>query len=121
MRNLYYRKLKAVNNIDDLMKSINDWAMAPILERKDNKVENLIAIGDRKEKFDRRYSTIERTQEEIKRILDENYKLYFNISPESAYIANESELDLSLLNNDKRTVNADERIANLELVFEIKV
>ncbi|XP_053593671.1 dynein beta chain, ciliary [Microplitis demolitor] len=116
VRNLYYRKLKAVNNIDDLMKSINDWAMAPILERKDNKVENLIAIGDRKEKFDRRYSTIERTQEEIKRILDENYKLYFNISPESAYIANESELDLSLLNNDKRTVNADERIANLELV-----
>lgn len=85
------------------MTSINDWAMSPILERKDRKADNLIAIGDRKDKFSKRYSTIEQAAAEINRVLEENYKLYFNILPESAYISSDFESDSGSLNNDKRS------------------
>lgn len=71
---------------------IYEWALVPVLTRKDMKAENLLVISERETKFTKRYKDIQRVGEEINRILDENYKLYFDLLAESFYIKDESEL-----------------------------
>lgn len=70
-----------------------EWAMMPVLDRRDLKDENLLAIGEREDRFARRYSEIEAAAVEINRVLDENYKLFFDLLPESEYVKDEFELD----------------------------
>ncbi|XP_034948410.1 dynein beta chain, ciliary-like [Chelonus insularis] len=107
VRSLYFRKLKAEKNIEHLIKNIYEWAMLPILVRKDFKRENLITINGREEKFAKRYSIIEETAKEIQRILDENYKLYFNILPESAYVEDSLKHPLTELKSKDFTSTRD--------------
>lgn len=70
-----------------------EWAMIPVLERKDLRDENLLAIGEREERFAKRYDEIKRAADEIARVLDENYKLFFDLLPQSEYTKDEFELE----------------------------
>lgn len=68
--------------------------MVPILERKDLKEENLLAIGEREEKFAMRYQEIELVAKELNRVLEANYKLLFDLMPQSIYEEEEVDPDL---------------------------
>jgi len=69
--------------------------MSPILERKDFKDENLLAVSERDENFQKRYNQIKYARKELNRILDKNYKLFFDLLPDSVYEKDEIELDKS--------------------------
>lgn len=69
--------------------------MSPILERKDFKDENLLAVGERDENFQKRYNQIEYASKELNQVLDQNYKLFFDLLPDSVYEKDEIELDES--------------------------
>lgn len=95
VRKLHSRILYAQENINTLLRMIYAWAMSPILERKDFKDENLLAVGERDENFQKRYDQIEQAGRELNRVLDENYKLFFDLLPDSVYEKDEIELDNS--------------------------
>lgn len=69
------------------------WAMSPILQRKHLKDDNLLAIDERDENFQKRYNQIQQTVMEVNRILDENYKLFFDLLPDAIYERNDFELN----------------------------
>lgn len=69
--------------------------MSPILERKDFKDENLLAVSERDENFQKRYNQVEDASKELNRVLDENYKFFFDLLPDSVYEKKEIELDES--------------------------
>ncbi|XP_043279274.1 dynein beta chain, ciliary-like [Venturia canescens] len=93
VKKLHLRIFRAQENIDKMLKTMYEWAMIPVLERKDLRDENLLAIGEREERFAKRYDEIKRTADEIARILDENYKLFFDLLPQSEYAKDEFELE----------------------------
>lgn len=94
-RKLHSRIFRAQENIASLLREIYSWAMLPVLQRKDLKAENLLALAERDDNFQKRYSQIERVAMELNRILDENYKLFFNLLPDWIYERDEFELDES--------------------------
>lgn len=108
VKSVYFRMTKAKANIENLYKMIYDWAMLPVIQRKEMKAENLLAINERKEKFAKRYSNIAKAAKEINNILEENYKLYFNLLPESFYIQDEFEVT----GNESKLEDATEDDAN---------
>lgn len=95
VRKLHSRIFRAQENIAALLRSMYKWALSPILERKDLKDENLLAVGERDESFQKRYIRIYYAVEELNRILDENYKLFFDLLPDSVYEKDEFEMDES--------------------------
>lgn len=95
VRKLHSRIFHAQENINALLRMIYSWAMSPILERKDFKDENLLAVSDRDENFQKRYNQIEHASRELNRVLGENYKFFFDLLPESMYEKDEIELDKS--------------------------
>ncbi|XP_070518395.1 dynein beta chain, ciliary [Cardiocondyla obscurior] len=95
VRKLHSRIFYAQENINTLLRITYSWAMSPILERKDLKNENLLAMGEREENLQKRYNQIEHTNQELNRVLDENYKLFFNLLPDSLYEIDENELNKS--------------------------
>ncbi|XP_018352750.1 PREDICTED: dynein heavy chain 9, axonemal-like [Trachymyrmex septentrionalis] len=109
IRMLHSRIFYAQENINTLLRMIYTWAMSPILERKDFKDENLLAVGERDEKFQKRYNQIEQANRELNRVLDENYKFYFNLLPDSVYEKDEIELI-----TDKRTDTRKREVGELE-------
>ncbi|KAK2582958.1 hypothetical protein KPH14_009015 [Odynerus spinipes] len=113
-KKLYTRVFRAQENIASLLKMIYSWAMTPVLERKDLKEENLLAIGEREEKFTKRYQEIELVVTELNRVLEENYKFFFDLMPQSIYeeesidLNKDDILDDSKIKEDIETeVNAD--------------
>lgn len=95
VRKLHSRIFRAQENVGALLRMIYSWALSPILERKDFKSENLLALGERDENFQKRYGQIERAVRELNRVLDENYKLFFDLLPDLWYERDEFELDES--------------------------
>lgn len=93
-RKLYIRIFKVQENINALLEIIYSWALIPILERKDLKEENLLALEEREEKFAKRYQDIELVVKELNRVLEENYKLLFDLMPQSIYEEDDMDLDL---------------------------
>ncbi|KAG5306381.1 DYHC protein, partial [Pseudoatta argentina] len=91
IRKLYLRIFYAQENINTLLRMIYTWARSPILERKDFKDENLLAVCERNENFQKRYDQIEQASRELNRVLDENYKLFFDLLPDSVYEKDEIE------------------------------
>ena len=92
VRKLHFRVFRAQENVSNLLKIMYTWAMLPVLTRKDQRNENLLSISDREEKFSNRYNEIERIASNITDILSENYKLFFDLLPESEYAKDEFEL-----------------------------
>lgn len=95
VRKLHARIFYAQENINTLLRIIYSWTMIPILERKEFKDENLLAVNERDENFQKRYNQIEHATKELNRVLDENYKLFFYLLPNSVYEKDEIELDKS--------------------------
>lgn len=78
-KQLVERVKQTQNNVTSLIESIDAWALVPLFERKDGKKENLLNIEDRAERIQRRYEQIEQTSRKFSSLLEENYKLFFNI------------------------------------------
>lgn len=97
VRKLYSRIFRAQGNIAALLRMIYSWALSPILQRKDLKDENLLAVAERDEAFQRRYDKIEQAARELSRVLNENYKLLFDLLPDSAYERSEFESDEGII------------------------
>ncbi|XP_011314378.1 dynein beta chain, ciliary-like [Fopius arisanus] len=107
VRSMHARVMKAQENVEKLMKMMYEWAMAPVLIRKDGKPENLLAIGEREARFEKRYRDIEAFGEEVRRILLENCKLYFDLLPESFYLKEEADLAPSDLQPEELDPDAE--------------
>lgn len=93
MRKLHLRIFRAQANVNALLRMIYSWALSPILERKDFKGENLLALGERDENFQKRYDQIKLAVEELNQVLDKNYKIFFDLLPDFWYERDEFELD----------------------------
>lgn len=93
VRKLHSRIFRAQENVGALLRMIYSWTLSPILERKDLKSENLLALAERDEHFQKRYGQIERAVRELNRVLDENYKLFFDLLPDAWYEKDEFEWD----------------------------
>ncbi|XP_047352693.1 dynein beta chain, ciliary-like [Vespa velutina] len=102
-RKLYIRIFKVQENISALLEIIYSWALIPILERKDLKEENLLAIEEREEKFAKRYQEIELVVKELNHVLEENYKLLFDLMPQSIYEEDDVDLDMDEQLKDIKT------------------
>ncbi|KAJ8925640.1 hypothetical protein NQ315_009485 [Exocentrus adspersus] len=72
------RVKQAQGNVKNLFNSIQGWALQPLYERKDGKKENLICLEDRQERLQKRYDTIKACSNELERVIEENYFLFFN-------------------------------------------
>jgi len=95
VRRLHSRIFRSQENVTRLRKMIYSWALLPVLMRKDMKDENLLALAEREENFQKRYKQIEHVVAELDRILDENYKLFFDLLPDWVYDTDEFEVDKS--------------------------
>ncbi|XP_050446950.1 dynein beta chain, ciliary-like [Cataglyphis hispanica] len=114
MRKLHSRVFRAQENVGALLRMIYSWALSPILERKDFKSENLLALGERDENFQKRYDQIERAVNELNQVLDKNYKLFFDLLPDLWYERNELELDETQMDIGKRDIELEERAEDVE-------
>ncbi|XP_014471080.1 PREDICTED: dynein beta chain, ciliary-like [Dinoponera quadriceps] len=115
VRKLHSRIFRAQGNIAALMRMIYSWALSPILQRKDLKDENLLAVAERDEAFQKRYDKILQAVRELSRVLNENYKLLFDLLPDSMYEGDElDEVTLEILeeqdNAEKRPLAEKSRI-----------
>lgn len=89
---LYNRVLRAQQNVRTMVANIEVWSREPLYERKDGKREMILGLDDRTERVNKRYELIAATNEEVKKVLDTNYKLYFNIPiPEDENVGDEEE------------------------------
>lgn len=104
VKKLHTRVFRAQENVARLKKLIYSWAMMPVLDRKDLKDENLLALGEREERFEKRFADITASTAEIDRVLEENYCLFFDLLPESEYSKDDFELEEGTLH---RNVNHD--------------
>lgn len=74
------------------MDRMYSWAMMPVIYRKDARDEYLMGISDKDDKFAERFAEIQATAELLEEVLKENYKLFFDLLPESAYDKDDLEL-----------------------------
>ena len=82
MRSLHRRLVRAQANLVELRTRLDAWALVPVLVRKDRKANQLLAVGERYETFEKRYRVIVEGAEELERVLEMNYKLYFDLMVE---------------------------------------
>lgn len=82
IKNYHDRVMKAQANVDKIIESVNSWGEIPLFARKDNETDTLLDIGNRDTSIGirlRRCLVSNRLAERI--VLDENYRLYFNVPP----------------------------------------
>ncbi|XP_076749597.1 dynein beta chain, ciliary-like [Xylocopa sonorina] len=89
---LHARVFRAQENLKNILDRMYAWAMMPIIYRKDAKDDNLIALTDKDDRFSERFAEIEATAEQLKQILKENYKLFFDLLPDYAYERDDADL-----------------------------
>lgn len=73
------RVMCAQNNVKSLVADIKLWSLSPLFKRKDEMKCNLLAIEDRAERKEKRYGQITSTSATVAAIIQENYRLFFNI------------------------------------------
>ncbi|RZC39341.1 MT, DHC N2, AAA 7, DHC N1 and/or AAA 9 domain containing protein [Asbolus verrucosus] len=79
VKDLSVRVKHCQRNLADIVTTIDTWAIVPLFERREGKKENLLYLEEREERVSKRYSQIESSYEEIKKRLEENYRLFFNL------------------------------------------
>lgn len=86
--------VRAQRNVSEAVANIEIWSKVPLFERKEGKMDNLLYLEDRFERVQRRYELIEATSASLSTLLEENYRLFFNLpepevvdvsSPEEVY------------------------------------
>lgn len=80
-KQLIDRVMSAQKNVNQLTADIESWSELPLFERKDGKKENLLGIEDRVERAQKRYEQIKLTSATVAAILEENFRLFFDIPP----------------------------------------
>lgn len=82
VKEFYDRVMKAQANVQKIMASINAWGESPLFTRKDNSTDALLDIANRGAIVAFRLRKSLQTNRQIEKIMqDENYRLYFNVSP----------------------------------------
>ncbi|XP_061501815.1 dynein beta chain, ciliary isoform X1 [Anopheles gambiae] len=76
--NLYSRVLKAKANIKKVQNSIRSWGKIPLYERLNGDNASLINIENRSLIVQRRLEACLETKKLIEKVMDENFKLYFD-------------------------------------------
>ena len=76
---LYDRINQCQKNLTQINTELDAWVNFPLFERREGKKKNLLYLEDRHERSTKRYNQIETTYEEAKRMLAENYRLFFDI------------------------------------------
>lgn len=82
IKDYYDRVMKAQANVQKILSSIGAWGEIPLFIRKDNSTDGLLDIANRElivANRLRRGLQLNRLAEKI--VLDENYRLYFNVPP----------------------------------------
>lgn len=82
VKDYYERVMKAQENVQKVLDSINAWGETPLFTRKDNQTDTLLDIAPHDSLINsrlRRTLTSNRLAEKV--MLDENYRLYFNVPP----------------------------------------
>ncbi|XP_075982942.1 dynein beta chain, ciliary-like [Anticarsia gemmatalis] len=113
---LQERVLTAQNNVWEGLADIERWGNKPLHNRKENpdKME-LLAINERHPRFVKRRNKILESWEDFKDILQENYKLFFNIQDEEDEESEEEQLE----EVDEATLDDDEKNARAKKLAEI--
>lgn len=82
IKDYYDRVMKAQDNVRKIVASINSWGDVPLYMRKDNNTDTLLDIANREATISTRLRKCLLSKRMIEKvILDENYRLYFNIPP----------------------------------------
>lgn len=79
MKNLYERLKQTQENLKNVLADMDTWASVPLYSRKDNKKDQLLALDDRADRKHKRYKKIQESADKIAYMLDENYRLFFNL------------------------------------------
>lgn len=82
LKDNYQRVMKAQENVHKILASINSWGEVPLYMRKDHHTDALLEISNRDAIVGTRLRKCLVTKRLIEKVvLDENYRLYFNILP----------------------------------------
>lgn len=79
---LYRRLLRAQENLQKLKNNMETLARTPVITRRDNKRTQTLQLSERKDIFEKRYQVIRQYANEFEKMLEDNYKLYFDLLPE---------------------------------------
>lgn len=79
VNDLSERVAQCQKNLETVEATLDSWVEIPLFERREGKKENLLYLEDRSERVTKRFTQIENSYEEIKRLLELNYRLFFNI------------------------------------------
>lgn len=82
IKSLYGRVNEAQDNLSGVMKRMEIWSEVPILVRRDVKQGGLLPVMERRDVFEKRYQAITNDVEDLMKVLEENYNLYFDLVPE---------------------------------------
>lgn len=97
-KQLYNRVIQAQRNVTEAIANIEVWSKVPLFERKEGKLESLIHLEDRAERVQRRYELIEATSASLGTLLEQNYRLFFNLpEPEVAEPSSPDEVKIILI------------------------
>lgn len=87
--------MQAQRNVTEAVASIEIWSKVPLFERREGKLDNLLHLEDRAERVQRRYELIEATSASLGTLLEQNYRLYFNLpEPEIVEPSSPDEVNL---------------------------
>lgn len=80
IRDYHSRVMKAQANVQKILSNINAWGEVPLFTRKDNLIDSLLDIANRGTAINSRLNRCLLSNRLIEKvILDENYRLYFNV------------------------------------------
>lgn len=98
MKQLHGRVVHAQRNVSEAIANIEVWNKVPLFERKEGKLDNLLYLEDRTERVQRRYELIEATSTTLGLLLEENYRLFFNLpDPEVVDVSSPEEVIVFLV------------------------
>lgn len=103
IQDLYKRILKTQQNVQKILKNIQSWGTVPLYQRKNGNVQQVLDTDNLKEQFLARTVKIADTKDLICYVIEENYRLFFDLS-------------LSIINDDIEVANK----RNAEIAAEKK-
>lgn len=72
--------MKTQNNIKTILNNINSWGTVPLYQRKNGNAQLLLDIDNLTEQLNVRTSKIAETKDLICYVIEENYRLFFDLS-----------------------------------------
>lgn len=79
VKDLYDRVYQAQVNLKTVLNTMEKWAIIPLYERREGKKDQLLNLDDRTDRRQKRYNNIKKSADDIAVMLDENYRLFYNL------------------------------------------